>query len=161
MTDGSRFNAKGILLSEVLDSEHVKILNSSTKKKSLDEMIECITCSPLITDADEFAKGIFNREELMSTGIGMSIAIPHVRLASVKQLVMCVGICRDGIADYKSLDNEPVKYIFMIGAGKDQHEQHLKLLSSISSLLQDEKLRDMLIEAKDEKEVFEVLINRE
>ena len=161
MTDKLRLKAISTLLLSVLDSEYIRILDSSTKKEALDEMIRCITSSPLITDADGFAKGIFHREDLMSTGIGMSIAIPHVRLASIKQLVMCVGICKAGIADYKSLDNKPVKYIFMIGAGKDQHEQHLRLLSSISSLLQDEKLRNRLIEAKDEKEIYEVLINRE
>jgi len=161
MTDKLRAGAAGMLLSGVLELEYIRILNSSTKKEALDDLIECIGASPLLTDIDEFSKGIFHREDLMSTGIGLSIAVPHVRLTCVKQLVMCVGICKAGIADYKSLDNKPVKYIFMIGAGKDQHEQHLRLLSSISSLLQDEKLRNRLIEAKDEKEIYEVLINRE
>ena len=161
MTEKSHLKDCRALLLNVLDQEYVKSLSSSTKKEALDELIRCITASNLITDADEFAGGIFHREGLMSTGIGMGIAIPHVRLASVKQPVICVGICKDGIANYKSLDNEPVKYIFMIAAGKEQHEQHLKLLSSISSLLQDEGLRNMLIEAKDEKEIYEALINVE
>ncbi|HPS56309.1 MAG TPA: PTS sugar transporter subunit IIA [Sedimentisphaerales bacterium] len=159
--DKTHLNACGALLSEVLEPEYVKFLNCSTKKECLDELIKCITASPLIMNADEFASGIFHRESLMSTGIGMGIAIPHVRLESVKKPIMCVGICKAGIAGYASLDNEPVKYIFMIAAGKDQHEQHLKLLSSISSLLQDEKLRDMLIGAKNEKEIYKVLTSKE
>lgn len=161
MTTKSHLGATGALLKNVFEYKYVRILNSSTKKEALDELIQCIAESPLITDPDEFAKGIYHREDLMSTGIGMGMAVPHVRLASIKQPVMCVGACKDGILDYESLDNEPVKYIFMIAAGKDQHEQHLKLLSSISSLFKDEKLRKMLINAKDEKEIYEVLINRE
>jgi len=97
----------------------------------------------------------------MSTGIGMGIAVPHVRLASVTGPVMCAGICRYPLADYESLDGEPIRLIFMIAAGQHQHTEYLKLLSSLSLRFKNEKLRNALMSAPDSLTFYHILTQTE
>jgi PTS system nitrogen regulatory IIA component len=97
----------------------------------------------------------------MSTGIGMGIAVPHVRLASVTGPVMCVGICRNPLTDYESLDGVPVRLLFMIAAGQGQHVQYLRLLSSLSLRFKDDDLRDALMSASDPKTFYRILVDAE
>lgn len=148
-------------LIDVIDKKRIIFLECVTKEKALNTLIENMSDTSEIIDKDELAAGIFHREELMSTGIGLGIAVPHVRLGSVKHIVMAIGICRDSISDYETLDGTPVNFIFMIVAGKEQHEKHLKLLSTISSLLKEESLRARLLRAEDVDEIYSLLTDKE
>ena len=141
----------------VLVPQRVLILESKTKRDALLALTDCLGTE----DRDALAQGIFYREELMSTGIGMGIAVPHVRLASVTGPVMCAGLCRNPITDYQSLDGIPVHLIFMIAAGQNQHAEHLKLLSFLSLKLKCEKLRNALISAPDTLTFYRTLVERE
>lgn len=148
-------------LTHVLAPERVLILESATKKDALQALADSLGTAPQIQDRDALIQGIMYREELMSTGIGMGIAVPHVRLASVTGPVMAAGICRKPIVDYESLDGIPVRLIFMIAAGQYQHAEYLRLLSSLSLRFKSEKLRDALIAASDKLAFYNTLIRRE
>jgi PTS system nitrogen regulatory IIA component len=148
-------------LAHVLVPQRVLILDSKTKRDTLMALADCLGTAPEVKDRDALVQGIFYREELMSTGIGMGIAVPHVRLASVTGPVMCAGLCRNPITDYQSLDGIPVHLIFMIAAGQNQHAEHLKLLSSLSLKLKCEKLRNSLITAPDTLTFYHTLVERE
>jgi PTS system nitrogen regulatory IIA component len=109
----------------------------------------------------DLREGIFRREELMSTGIGGGIAIPHVRLESVKDLAVALGICRTPITDYPSLDNRPVEIIIMIAAASDQHAYYLKTLAYLSGLLKDRTTREFILSSEDTERIYEVLTGGE
>ena len=102
---------------------------------------------------------ILKREELMSTAIGRGIAIPHVRLSSVTDLVMAVGVCRSPIADFQTIDDVPVTLLFMIAAAYNQHSYYLKTLSFFSAKLKKKELRDSLMSAKSTEEIYNLLLN--
>ncbi|MFC1490083.1 PTS sugar transporter subunit IIA [Candidatus Latescibacterota bacterium] len=148
-------------LIEVMDKKRIVFLKCESKEEALNTLIDNLSDSSEIIEKDELSKGIFHREELMSTGIGLGIAVPHVRLASVKNIVMSVGICKKSISDYETLDGLPVNFIFMIVAGKEQHEKHLKLLSTISSQLKEETLRTQLLSAESIDEFYSLLTDKE
>ena len=150
-----------MILSNVLNKERIVFLDCTTKTEALISLIDSLSNALEIDNKEELAEGIFYREELMSTGIGLGIAVPHVRLASVKNIVMSVGICREPLLDYESLDGQPINFIFMIVAGKEQHVQHLKLLSSISSLFKDDKFRDSLLHVKSTDEFYSILTHKD
>lgn len=145
-------------LADILVPERVLILDSKTKRDALLVLTDCLGTAPGVGDRDALAEGIFYREELMSTGIGMGIAVPHVRLASVRSPVMCAGLSRNPITDYQSLDGIPVHLLFMIAAGQNQHAEYLKLLSSLSLKLKCEKLRNALISAPDTETFYRILV---
>ena len=100
-------------LSGFLTPERTIVLNASDKRSVLNSLIELLAKTPQITSKAELADGIFRREALMSTGIGLGIAIPHVRLASVTGMVMAASLVPGGISDYESLDNQPVRLVVM------------------------------------------------
>jgi len=148
-------------LSAILVPARVLILETSKKMDALKVLIDCLAAAPEVKDRQELYEGIFHREKLMSTGIGLGIGVPHVRLDSIENPVMCVGLCRNPITDYESLDGQPVRLIFMIAAGKDQHAEHLRLLAKISSKLKDDKLRKALINAPNETTFYHILTQKD
>ncbi len=146
-----------IAIADVLTPERVLFLDETTKHEVLDALIYNLAQTPDITDVNELAAEIFHREELMSTGIGLGVAIPHVRLTSLDTAIMAAAVARNDIADYDSIDGQPVRLIFMIAAGHDQHAQYLRLLSSLANLVKDEQMRRQLIEAPSPAAFFETL----
>lgn len=148
---------KAIRLRDVLAPERLIFLETTRKKEALDVLIECLSEAPEIEEPNEFAEAIARREKLMSTGIGLGIAIPHVRLDSVKDLVMAVGLCHAGIPDYVSLDGMTVRIVCIVAARWDQHGEYLKVLSAISSRLKDEEFREKLMAAKDTESAYDIL----
>lgn len=150
-----------IKLSNLLSEEKVMILDSVTKEEALDAMIDMVSKSSLVTSKKALKEGIYRREELMSTGIGQGVAIPHVRIKEVKDLVVGVAICSSGVPDYESLDAQPVQLLFMIVARDDQHALHLKTLAAISSVLKNPFLKNMLLSSTCPKDFMDVIKNHE
>lgn len=153
-TNGS---TPSVALGDVLAPERVTFLHTDKKREALDCLIGCLSGSEQVNDVNELANEIFHREELMSTGIGFSVAVPHVRLDSVSGLVMAVGIGKQDVTDYASLDEEPIRIICMVAARTNQHAQYLKTLGAVSSLLKTESIREALLNAPNEAAAFTIL----
>jgi PTS system nitrogen regulatory IIA component len=146
-----------LFLDSVLKKENIIFTEKASKDGILQELIDHLAESPLVKSKKDLQEGIFHREQLMSTGIGMGIGIPHIRLNSVKDVVLGAALVRDGVDDYESLDSQPVKLIFMIVARQDQHDQHLKLLGQISSRLKDADAREALIACDTPEQFYSLL----
>ena len=132
-------------------------MNHSTKRDALVELADNLATAPQVKNASELSVEIIKREELMSTAIGRGIAIPHVRLSSVTDLVMSVGICKNDIIDFQAIDDTPVRILVMIAASYNQHAYYLQTLSFISSKLKDKELREGLLNAQTPMEAYELL----
>ena len=143
----------------ILSPERIVFIQHSTKHDALIELSDNLATAPQIKDAKELQNEILKREELMSTAIGRGIAIPHVRLSSVTDLVMSVGICKSDIIDFQTIDDTPVRLLIMIAAAYNQHSYYLQPLSYFSSKLKNQELRDALLGAQDAMEVYSLLIS--
>jgi len=141
----------------IISPDRVLFLNYPAKREALLALAENLATAPQIKNSHELANEILRREELMSTAIGMGIAIPHVRLASVTDLVVSVGISRVDIVDFNPLDDEPVRLVFMIAAAYTQHANYLQALSYFSARLKNRELRDALLAARTAGEVYQLL----
>lgn len=148
-----------LLFDSVLRKENIVLIESATKAEILNKLIDLLAETPEVKSKTELKEGIYHREQLMSTGIGMGIGIPHVRLRSVKNIIMAAALVRRGVSDYESLDSIPVKLIFMIAARDDQHAQHIKLLSQLSSRLKDEPFRSQLMNCHDQESFYNLLLD--
>ena len=89
----------------------------------------------------------------MSTGIGYSIAVPHIRDASVKDFVIALGRKAEGL-DYESIDNNPVKLIFMIGASDTQDKDYIRLLSKLVLRLKNKRFVKKILAAASPEEIY-------
>jgi PTS system nitrogen regulatory IIA component len=148
-----------IQIETIISPERVLFLEHSAKRDALMALAANLATAPQIKNGQELTAEILQREELMSTAIGRGIAIPHVRLASITDLVVAIGISHNGISDFPVLDEEPVKLLFMIAAAYNQHAYYLQTLSFFSSHLKNVALRSTLLAAQDSKTVYELLIN--
>jgi len=148
-----------IHLETVLSPDRILFLSHSSKRDALMAMVDNISTAPQIKNHQELAQEIIKREELMSTAIGRGIAIPHIRLSSITDLVVSVGISRTDIMDFQALDDEPVRLLFMIAAAYNQHAYYLQTLSFFSARLKNIELRSALLASKTPKEAYSLLIS--
>ncbi|MDC7222085.1 MAG: PTS sugar transporter subunit IIA [Spirochaetales bacterium] len=144
-------------LKTIFHEENCLVLHELSKTEALIEMMDNLLKTDKVTGEDDLKREIFYREQLMSTGIGMGIAVPHVRFKGVEQPVAALGICPGGIDDYESIDSEPVKLVIMIIVGENQHKQHIRLLAQIMERLKEPKQREALLKAESSKEIFSLI----
>ncbi len=100
---------------------------------------------------------LWDRESILSTGIGLGIGVPHVRHASVAREAMRVGRARGGIP-FDSIDGKPVFAVFTILMPSGNHRRHVEVLGAIASALRDGARRDEVFAAPDAKAFAERLL---
>lgn len=142
-----------------ISKHRIRILNANTKDDVLEELIELIGKTPLKCDIEVLRESIFYREQLMSTGIGLGLGIPHVRIEGITEPFVTIGVSHDGISDYEAIDNKIVTIVIMIVAGKNQHKEYIKLLSNIVTVLKKPGVIDRLIDAEDEEGIYDIIIS--
>jgi len=141
----------------ILSPERILFLDFASKRDVLLALAQNLATAPQIKNSQELATEIIKREELMSTAIGKGIAIPHIRLQSVTDLAVSIGISRVDISDFNPLDDEPVRFVFMIAAAYNQHANYLQTLAFFSSRLKNRELRTSLLDAQTVDEVYGLL----
>ena len=131
-------------------------LKSKTKQDVINEMVELLDKNGILNNKNEFKKEILEREELSSTGFGNGIAIPHAKTSAVKIPRVAVGISKDGF-DFYSVDGNKANLIFMIAAGDDDNDLHLKTLSHLAQNLMDDEFVKEILNSKSKKEIVQLL----
>ena len=140
-----------------LQPESILILDGETKKTALEEIISYATTRCTLDDA-QLREAIWKREKMMTTGIGNGLALPHIRVAGFPSPLVIVGLCQNPIADYRTLDNDPVRLIVFLAADEKDQEAYLKILGSISVKLKDKDVMTEIMEAApDKKKIFAIL----
>ena len=109
-----------------------------------------------ISNIDIYRKGVYDREEESTTGIGEGIAIPHCKSNAVKKPGLAAMVIPDGV-DFEALDGEKVNLIFLIAAPNTKDNVHLEVLSKLSVLLMDDTFTKELRNAKTVEEFINVI----
>lgn len=130
---------------------------ATTKEEILDEMVHQLVETGAVNDFDVFRKGIADREENMSTGLGDGIAMPHAKNKAVEETSVVFAKQPAGV-DYDSLDGQPAKLFFMIAAKDDANETHLSILANLSKLLMNADFIQAL-EVADTPESVQAVVN--
>jgi fructose-specific phosphotransferase system IIA component len=140
-------------VSDFLNEKVVIVELKSTKKQdAINELIDLFKDDPVIINLEKVRKSVFDREEIMSTGVGKGFAIPHGKTSAVSQIIAAFGKTTEGI-NYDSLDGEPVHLIFLL-VGKDSLvSTHIKLLSRISRMMNKDDFRDRLLVAESKEQI--------
>lgn len=130
------------------------------KTEALNQCIDLMAKSGKIADVETYRKGVFAREEEGTTGIGMSIAIPHCKSDAVTKAGLAAMVVKDGV-DFESLDGTPAKIIFLIAAPNTEDNVHLQVLSKLSVMLMDEQFTNSLINAGSVDEFLNIIDSAE
>ncbi len=145
-------------IKKLIGLENIFITEYKEKNDFLNFFIDKGMNIPGIINREDIANAMFKREELMSTGIGLSIAVPHVRIGTVKDLNVFIAINTFDIMDYKSLDDQPVRIGVFIVVGKDQHSEYVKALSVIVERLKNSSIRERLLKAESKNDIYNCLM---
>jgi fructose-specific phosphotransferase system IIA component len=145
---------------KMIDESRIVDLKATSKEEALRELVDVLATSSDVTDRDELLNAIFEREKVISTGVGIEVALPHVKIPSVKNFVIAVGRSHKGI-DFESLDEKPVYIVVMIGANDKQAGDFLKVLAKLVLKLKNRGFRKQVMFAKNPKRIKDLFLSDE
>jgi len=135
-------------------------IQSRDKGKVLAELTDALVACDDSLQRDAVLQVLQEREQLGSTGIGDGVAIPHGKLKGIPELMLAFGRSRAGV-DFESMDGQPAHLFFLLIAPEESVGVHLKALARISKLLKDAAVRRSLLEAGDQKEIYQIILDAE
>ena len=142
-------------ISDILEEKLILAnLSGTTKTDIINAVVDLVSQSSKVLDKEKVRSAVFEREKIMSTGVGNGFAIPHGKTDAVSDVVAAFAVTA-GPIDYQSLDEKPVRLVFLL-VGKDSMVgPHIKLLSRISRLMNKEEFRNKLLASTSSAEFFE------
>ncbi len=141
---------------DLISPERVVWLSSDTKEGVLRELVDVLSTAPQVQDREALLKAILEREGIMSTGVGLGIAVPHAKIDSVSDFVVAIGISRQGV-DFDALDDRPVHIVVMIAGPAGQQDRYIRILARVVLTLKDPKVRETILKAQTPQEVIQAL----
>lgn len=131
-------------------------LKSTEKLEAIDEMVKKMKEVGVISDEKIFKDFILKREEKGTTGLGEGIAMPHAKVAVVKEPAVLFAKSKEGV-DYDALDGEAVNIFFMIAAEEAAHDSHIETLAKLSKMLINDDFVKGLKTCETPEEVHELV----
>ncbi len=129
-----------------LDTQLIVFLEERTRDDVLKKLIEKAAAAGKIEDTPAFYQAIIEREKIVSTAIGMGVAIPHAKLPAYDNFFIAIGILKHGV-EWRAVDHAPVRFVFLIGGPDDKQTEYLQLLSNLTLAIKDETMRKKMLAA--------------
>jgi PTS system nitrogen regulatory IIA component len=133
-------------------------LKVSSKKQALQELARRAAEITGVHERQIFDV-LLERERLGTTGVGNGIAIPHGKLADVKQMFGLFARLEHPV-DFEAIDEQPVDLIFLLLAPEGAGADHLKALARVSRLLRDRAICEKLRGADQAEAIYALLTDR-
>lgn len=150
-----------MLLSELLTPDRVRVpLRGESKQALLEELVGVLHEAGAVADADQVLRAVRAREQVLSTGVGSGVGIPHGKCDAVPALAMAAGVT-GGPVDFDSLDGQPVRLLFLLVGPDAAAGDHVKTLSRISRLVRKDDFRQRLEGARSAEEFVALLAEAE
>ncbi len=144
-----------VAIAQYLDPSLVCLLEVDNRDQALSSLVEVANSAGKLKNRDAFFAALLEREKVVSTGIGMGVAIPHAKLADYDNFFIVIGVLKRGI-DWQAMDGNPVRIIFMIGGPDDKQTEYLQILSSLTVAIKNEELRKKLLKLTSPEDIIEV-----
>jgi len=145
-------------LQKILCKDSIAIDDSLKDKDAvLHKIVDmAATCPGLASyKPEELYNKLAEREELLSTGIGNGIALPHCTLDDLEDFVIGILIVHSGV-NFKAIDKKNVKLFIFIFAPKSKRNDHISLLARISQILQSSETVDEIVNQISPEKVYEI-----
>lgn len=148
-------------LADIIDESCIKLsIQKRSKRGLIKEMVDLLADAGKISDRDHVLESVLEREKLMSTGVGNGVAIPHAKSDTDDHIMLAFATTAEDV-DFQSLDNKPVRLIFLLVGPEENPSLHIKALSRISRLTSRRKFRQKLLSAASPADVMRVIVEGE
>jgi PTS system fructose-specific IIC component len=138
-------------------------LKACSKEEALAEVVKNLVEAEVLRGdlAADAERALLERERTASTGVGMSVAIPHVKLAGLDRAVCSLSVHRQGIS-WEAVDGAPVQLLFTVirpDKKSTQHDpdRHLEMMRWIARLGRDADFRRFAVRVKTKTELVDLL----
>lgn len=135
-------------------------LQVQNKEELLHKMVDVLKKKVNENQLKDIRDAVFEREEIMSTGVGKNLAIPHGKVASIEENYGSFAVLKDPI-EYDSIDGKPVKMAFLLVGPAGENRLHIKLLSRISRLMNSTTFRETLSECQNAEDIYKAFHDEE
>lgn len=148
-------------ITELLKVESIGLGEAvANKEEAIDKLVSLMEQGGHLKDKDGYKAGILARESLGSTAVGDGIAIPHAKVAAVKEPGLAAITVLGGV-DYEAFDGSLANLIFMIAAPEGEADTHLEALATLSTLLMKPGFKDGLLQAESKEAFLQVIDDAE
>ncbi len=147
----------GKKLSDFIKKENIVFLDTNDMEETVEILVENAYNSGIIKDKKMFINAVLEREELVSTGIGLGVALPHAKLLEIEDFFVVIGINKEGI-DWDAIDRNPVGIVFLMGGPEKENSQkeYLKIISKFMLLIKNKDRRLMLLNSSSQEEIVNI-----
>lgn len=144
-------------LLDYLDPNCVAVnLEARDKESTLRRLVAMAVESGVVHDADALLAALRQREDVVSTGIGNGVAIPHADLPEIESPRLGLATIPGGV-DFEALDEEPVFVVFLLLGTPRTPGLHMKILARIARLSKHEEFSVGLREAATTDQALDIL----
>ena len=147
---------KSVAVSDYLEDRLVVFLDVETQAQALEALVDALDVGHKLKDRRAFHEAILDREKIVSTGIGLGVAVPHTKLPGYDEFFIAIGLQSSRGIDWNALDASPVHLIFMIGGPDNRQTEYLKILSRLTMAIKDPERRKALLKATSAKQVIDL-----
>ncbi len=148
-------------ISDLLDTNNViPDLSAENKEEAINNLVSSLSTRLDDETIAAVRKAVMERENIMSTGVGKGLAIPHGKCKHLSETFAAFGKLRQPV-EYNAIDGEPVVILFLLVGPESQNSVHIKMLSRISRLLNSSAFREKLLESKDARTIIELFQSEE
>ena len=155
-------DAGAVLLSRLLRPELIELnIRPGSKHAVLGQLVRPLVAAGIVKDERSFLRRLLHREQMASTAVGKSVAIPHIRNPRENPEggpALCVGICPEG-TDFHAVDGKKTHLFFLLYT--DSEIVHLRIMGRITRLLRDEQTVSELVSARDKEQVMRIILQGE
>ena len=114
----------------------------------------------VINDREAFIESVLQRESEGPTALGEALAVPHGKTEAVQQAAFCLALFDDPICWPGLEGDEEVRMVFLLAIPPaEAGSTHMHLLTTLTSRLTDERVREQLLAARTREEAMSALSN--
>jgi PTS system nitrogen regulatory IIA component len=136
------------LISKILLPENILLDTESTSKKRVFERVGLLFENNQQIARSQVFDSLFAREKLGSTGLGQGVAIPHGRIAKLRDATAAFVMTSHPIP-FDAPDGQPVTMIFVLLVPERATDLHLQILGELAQIFSDTQFRNHLFACKD------------
>ncbi len=144
------------LISKILLSDNILLDTESTSKKRVFERVGLLFENNQQIGRSQVFDSLFAREKLGSTGLGQGVAIPHGRIAKLRDATAAFVMTSHPIP-FDAPDGLPVNLIFVLLVPERANDFHLQILGELAQMFSDTPFRNRLLACKDTASIHQLI----
>lgn len=148
---------KKVKIADYLHLENIRFLKASSREEAIEKLVLNLNL-PKPLDKQAFLQAVIDRENIVSTGVGMGVAIPHAKLENIQDFFISVGVQKTEGLNWDAIDKSQVRLIFLIGGPCKRRDEYLQILSHLTAIIKDENIRRKIVKSDSEKDIFQLLM---